>query len=178
LVLDLVTDLDEELDVAPDGVRGVRVRLAQAARELPRLNIAVAADEVPVVLPVAIVDAVAREPRVQDVQPGQVHVHDEALQAALGRRSVVEVDRQERLAAAGLEDVPPLRASGHAPSLEACPLSTRSHSGRPCRGVRSSRVKARGTRQKLARKSRRIAYELPSHELGPERARAKSLHCE
>ena len=48
-----------------------------------------------------------------EVQPRHVHVHDEALEAPLGRRAVVEVHREQRLAPAPLEDVPPLRTRRH-----------------------------------------------------------------
>jgi len=102
------------------GSAGSGKRLADAPRELPHLDRAVDALELPVGFAIRDVDAVAREARVEHVQPRQVLDH-EALQAPLGRRSVVEVDGQEGLPATGLQGVPPLRASRHVRSVEVAP---------------------------------------------------------
>ena len=47
--------------------------------------------------------------------PGEVHVDDEALEAPLGGRPVVKVDRKAGLALRRLQLVPPLRALRHPP---------------------------------------------------------------
>jgi hypothetical protein len=98
----------------------------EAVRKSPGLRLAFDAHE-PTPVPVAEVDAVAVEASVQQVEPCQVHVDDEALQAALGGGAVVEIHRQASLVLRGLESVPPPGASSHMPphdmSASPCPMA-------------------------------------------------------
>ena len=95
----------------PDRVAFLREVLAETPPQLPGLDLAINADETPVVLAVAVVDTGLEEMRLQYVQPCKVHVHHEAFETALGGGAVIEIDRELGLALAGLEHVPPLRGS-------------------------------------------------------------------
>jgi len=95
-VLDLVAEPDEELEVRPDRVLVVGPPPADALGELRPLRLTVDLLEQPRVVPapVPVVDLVPGELGMEEVEPGEVHVDDEALKGTDLCRIVVQSNGQ------------------------------------------------------------------------------------